>query len=153
MKHKRYLTWVLSTQSCWRHWSFLKSEWNSRHCSLTRNHSILQANVIASYLSGRGGAFQEKRGSQYFELHVIKALIKLIGGIDHHYCCAAAIPSVVHHLELDVALHNPRRKRWQLKLCITFWNQQYILSYGYILGMHIPRQHGRLWSLWAARVA
>ena len=28
----------------------------------TRNHSILQANVIASYLSGGGGAFQEKRG-------------------------------------------------------------------------------------------
>ena len=28
----------------------------------TRSHSILQANVIASYLSGGGGAFQEKRG-------------------------------------------------------------------------------------------
>ena len=79
----------------------LKSEWNSLH-SVTRNHSFLQANVIASYLSGGGGAFQEKRGSQYFELHVLKALIKLIGGIDHHYCCAAATPSAVHTIQNQI---------------------------------------------------
>ena len=89
----------------------LKSERNSRHNSqLETILSFKPTSLHCTYRSGGGGAFQKKRGSQYFELHVIKALIKLIGGIDHHYCCTTAIPSAVHHPEPDVALHDPRRK-------------------------------------------
>lgn len=86
----------------------LKSEWNSRHCSqLETFFSSSQRHCIV--LIGRRWSVSERNEvlDQYLELHVFI----LIGGIDHHYCCAAAIPSIVHHLESDVALHNPRRKR------------------------------------------